>query len=111
MVSNGGTLTSTAAFWQGLIVGAPNPKTIIFFTALLPSFVVRTAGAVPGQLLLLGLVYAVIALVCDSVWGCAAGSLREWLGRSPHRLRLIGGAGGLAQIGVGLGLAVTGRKD
>ena len=110
VASNGGTLTSRAAFRQGLVVGVSNPKTIIFCTALLPSFVVRNAGAVPGQLLLLGLVYAVIALVCDSVWGCAAGSLRGWLGRSPHRLRLVGGAGGLALIGVGLGLAVTGRK-
>jgi threonine/homoserine/homoserine lactone efflux protein len=104
-------LSTPAALRQGLLIGASNPKTIVFFTALLPSFVVRGAGAVPAQLLLLGLVYVVIALMGDSAWGLAAGSVREWFGRSPRRLRVVGGAGGLAIIGVGISLAVSGRKD
>ncbi len=104
-------LSTPAALRQGLLIGASNPKTIVFFTALLPSFVVRGAGAVPAQLLLLGLVYVVIAVMGDSAWGLAAGSVREWFGRSPRRLRVVGGAGGLAIIGVGISLAVSGRKD
>ena len=71
----------------------------------------RSAGSVPEQLLLLGLVYAVIALASDSVWGLAAGTLRQWLQGSPRRMRLVGGAGGLAMIGLGIGIALTGRKD
>jgi hypothetical protein len=33
------------------------------------------------------------------------------LSRSPRRLAAIGGAGGLVMIGLGVGVAVTGRKD
>ena len=107
----GSPVSAPTAFRQGFFVGASNPKTIIFFSAFLPEFVSRGAGSVPGQLLLLGLVYAVIALASDSVWGLAAGTLRQWLQGSPRRMRLVGGAGGLAMIGLGIGIALTGRKD
>jgi threonine/homoserine/homoserine lactone efflux protein len=63
------------------------------------------------QLLILGLVFPVIALVLDGVWAIAAGTLAHWLARSPRRLAAIGGVGGLAMIGLGVSLAATGRKD
>jgi threonine/homoserine/homoserine lactone efflux protein len=96
---------------QGFVVGVTNPKTIIFLTAILPEFVQRARGHVPAQILLLGLVYAAIALVSDTVWGVAAGAFRSWFARSPRRLRLVGGVGGLAVVAVGIRLAVSGRKD
>jgi threonine/homoserine/homoserine lactone efflux protein len=96
---------------DGFLVGVANPKTVVFFAAVLPQFVDRERGDVPGQMLVLGLIFVVIALVCDSAWSLAASGARGWFGRSPRRLRLIGGAGGLAMIGLGLGIAVTGRKD
>jgi threonine/homoserine/homoserine lactone efflux protein len=99
------------SFVQGVIVGATNPKTVIFLAAILPQFVLRSAGDVPGQILVLGLVFASIALVSDTMWALAAGGFRTWFARSPQRLSLIGGAGGLAIAGVGLGLLVSGRKN
>jgi threonine/homoserine/homoserine lactone efflux protein len=96
---------------DGFLVGVANPKTAVFFAAVLPQFVDRERGDVPGQMLVLGLIFVLIALVCDSTWSLAASSARVWFGRSPRRLRLVGGAGGLAMIGLGLGIAVTGRKD
>ncbi|MFE6580793.1 LysE family translocator, partial [Streptomyces rochei] len=36
---------------------------------------------------------------------------RDWFARSPRRLSAVGGAGGLAMIGLGVTVAVTGRKD
>jgi hypothetical protein len=39
------------------------------------------------------------------------GPWRTWLARSPRRLELIGGTGGLVMIGIGASLAVTGRKN
>jgi len=39
---------------DGFIVGVTNPKSMIYFAALLPQFVNRSAGHVPLQLLLLG---------------------------------------------------------
>jgi threonine/homoserine/homoserine lactone efflux protein len=96
---------------DGFVVGISNPKAIIFFLAVLPQFVDRPAGHVPEQMLLLGAIFLAIAVLCDSTWALAAGTARSWLARSPRRLELIGGTGGLAMIGIGASLALTGRKD
>ncbi|MFI9612318.1 LysE family translocator [Streptomyces sp. NPDC052023] len=97
--------------WEGFAVGVTNPKTIVFFAAVLPQFVDRAQGHVAAQMLLLGLVFNLIAVACDSVWGLAAAGARDWFARSPGRLAAIGGAGGLTMIGLGVTVAVTGRKD
>ncbi|RDI61445.1 threonine/homoserine/homoserine lactone efflux protein [Nocardia pseudobrasiliensis] len=98
-------------FRQGIIVGITNPKSIIFFSAVLPQFIDRDRGAVPLQLLTLGLIFLAIALVSDSVWGLAAGSARDWFARSPRRLEAVGGAGGLMIIGLGASVAVSGAES
>jgi threonine/homoserine/homoserine lactone efflux protein len=96
---------------DGFVVGFANPKAAILFIAILPQFVNRAAGHVSLQMALLALVAATIALVSDSIWGFAAGTARNWFAKSPRRLELIGGAGGLAMIGLGTSLAFTGRKN
>jgi threonine/homoserine/homoserine lactone efflux protein len=99
------------AIRDGFIVGVANPKAIILFAAVLPQFVHRGAGHVPVQMLMLSLVSFPIALLSDSAWSLAAAAVRSWFGRSPRRLELIGGTGGLAMIGLGIAVAATGRKD
>ena len=96
---------------DGFLVGVANPKTAVFFIAILPEFVSQSGGHVAAQMLALGVVFVLIAAVSDSAWSLAASAARAWLGRSPRRLELIGGAGGLAMIGLGITIAVTGRKD
>jgi threonine/homoserine/homoserine lactone efflux protein len=100
-----------ASFAQGFTVGATNPKTVVFLAAALPQFVSRAAGNVAGQILLLGLLFAMIAVVSDTVWALAAGALRSRFARSPERLELVGTVGGLGIAVVGLGFLVSGRKD
>jgi threonine/homoserine/homoserine lactone efflux protein len=96
---------------EGFLVGVTNPKALILFGAVLPQFVNRAAGHVPLQMLVLSLVSIVIGLVSDTTWGVAASQLRSWFARSPRRFALVGGAGGLAMIGVGVTVAFTGRKS
>jgi len=96
---------------DGFTVGVTNPKVIVFFAAMLPQFVDRQAGDVPMQIIALGAIFAGIALISDSAWALAAGTARAWLASSPRRLALIGGAGGLAMIGIGTRLALAGRPD
>jgi threonine/homoserine/homoserine lactone efflux protein len=98
---------------DGFLVGATNPKTIVFLTIALPEFTSRTAGNLPVQMqmLILGALFPAIALVLDSVWAAAAGTARQWFTGSPRRLAMIGGAGGLAMIGLGVSVAANGRKD
>jgi threonine/homoserine/homoserine lactone efflux protein len=96
---------------DGFLVGLTNPKVIVFFAATLPQFVDRQTGQVPAQIILLGAIFAGVALISDSTWALAAGTVRAWLAASPRRLALLGGTGGLTMIGIGVGLALTGRKD
>ena len=105
------TRPSSSILREGFVVGVTNPKLVIFFTAVLPQFVDPDGGPVPLQLLVLGGIFVGLALVLDSCWGLAAGTARAWLSGAPHRLERLGGAGGLVIMGLGLRLAVTGRKD
>ncbi len=95
---------------DGFLVGVANPKSIVFFAATLPQFVDPSAGQVTVQFLVLGAVFAAIAVLSDSVWALGAGTARAWFVRSPRRLATIGGAGGVAMIGIGTTLAVSGHK-
>jgi threonine/homoserine/homoserine lactone efflux protein len=96
---------------DGAVVGITNPKAYILFGAILPQFVNRAYGHVPAQMLLLALVSVAIGAVSDCCWGFAASAVRAWFARSPRRYELVGGAGGLAMIGVGVTVALTGRRS
>jgi threonine/homoserine/homoserine lactone efflux protein len=96
---------------EGLIVGVTNPKAVILFAAVLPEFVDRAAGDIPAQMLILSAIAIVIGVTSDSCWALVSSTVRSWFAKSPRRLGLVGGAGGLAIIGLGLTVAITGRKD
>lgn len=96
---------------EGFVVGVANPKAFIIFAAVLPQFVDRSAGGVASQMLLLALVAFAIALVTDSIWALLASQGRQWFAGSRRRAELVGAAGGVSMIGLGVSLAVTGRKD
>ena len=93
---------------DGVVVGVLNPKSALFFVAFLPQFA-DPAGAIGTQILLLGLVVVGIGLVLDSVWALSAGTARAWFARSPRRLAVLGTAGGVSMVGLGVGLATTSR--
>jgi threonine/homoserine/homoserine lactone efflux protein len=95
---------------QGFVVGATNPKTIVFFVAALPQFVDVRAGQVPLQMMVLGLVFTLVALVFDSIWALLAGAARSWFASSPRRLAAIRATGGGMMIGLGGTLALSGSK-
>ncbi|CAN5348448.1 LysE family translocator [soil metagenome] len=86
---------------QGFLVGVSNPKTIVFFIAVLPQFVDYGSGAIPSQMLLLGFLFVAIALITDSVWALAAGFARDWFAKSPRRISTLGATGGVMMIGLG----------
>lgn len=94
---------------EGFIVGATNPKSIVFFVAVLPQFVDYSAGAIPLQLGTLGALFLLIALVSDSAWALAAGTARHWFASSPRRIAALGTTGGAMMIGLGGTLALVGN--
>ncbi len=101
----------TRTIREGFLVGATNPKGVIIFTAVLPQFIDRSRGHATLQLISLGLICVLVALLSDGAWAIASGSARRWLGSSPRRLERLSAGGGLTLIALGAGLALTGRKD
>jgi threonine/homoserine/homoserine lactone efflux protein len=76
-------------FRQGVIVNVLNPKVTIFFLAFLPQF-----GHGALELLVLGLLYTVIAVISDGAYALLAGSLGDRLRRRPSiRARIERGSG------------------
>jgi threonine/homoserine/homoserine lactone efflux protein len=96
---------------EGAVVGVSNPKSIVFFLAVLPQFVTVSTGSVELQLITLGAVFAVMAVVTDSVWAIGASAARTWFARSPKRIEVLGASGGVAMIGLGGAMALTGTKS
>lgn len=96
---------------EGYVVGLANPKAIVFFVSILTQFVDPGRGPAPLQMVVLGAVAVLIALLCDGTWGVLAGTARRWLARSPRRLSLLRGGGGVVTVGLGVRLAVSGRPD
>jgi len=95
---------------QGFIVGLTNPKTIVFFIAVLPQFVDFHAGTIALQMIILGTTFTLIAFVCDGIWALLAGSVRAWFSSSPRRMSRVRATGGVMMIGLGGTLALTGNK-
>ena len=58
-------LATRKIFVQSVIIEASNPKTALFFLALLPQFVVPDAGPAALQFLVLGLIVTLSAIPCD----------------------------------------------
>lgn len=96
---------------DGFVVGVSNPKTTVFFLAVLPQFVERSRGHVSVQLALLGALFGAIALVSDSVYAVIAGGARDWLERRPERARHLGRASGVVLLALAARLALVGRTD
>lgn len=93
---------------EGFVVGITNPKTIAFFVAVLPQFVDLGAASVVTQMIELGLVFFVLALLSDGAWALVAAAARTWFGRSPRRIQALSALGGVLMIVLGVVLAVSG---
>ena len=98
--------TLLASAKNGFWVGALNPKTIVFFAAVLPQFVIADWGYITLQLLGLGTAFCLMGAALDSVWGIAAGSLRNWFLDQPSRLSLMSAVGGGLIISLGIAVAL-----
>ena len=98
-----------AMFLHAFAVTTLNPKSIVFFVAFLPQFVVPSAPAAP-QLFLLGATFVGLALIVLALYAILAGSLRQTITR-PAVLTAVSRAGGAALITAGAMVAATQRSS
>jgi threonine/homoserine/homoserine lactone efflux protein len=94
-------------FRQGFVVGFLNPKSLVFFAAILPQFVDRSQGQVILQMVFLAMIFFVIAVLSDGTWGIVAGTARHWLAGTPTRIEKISGAGGIVIIALGISVIIS----
>ena len=74
---------------ESFTVGVTNPKTLVFVAAVLPQFVDPAVGPPWAQILLLGVLFAAIALVSDGALALVAAGARDWLLAQAARRMLV----------------------
>ncbi|MGV8921269.1 MAG: LysE family translocator [Pseudomonas sp.] len=79
--------TRKRLFAQGFLVGASNPKALLFFGALFPQFIIPSEPHIP-QFLLLGVTFIFFELLWLTIYALSASRAKNWLQR-PRRAKLF----------------------
>src|SRR5258708_31710526 len=94
-------------FAQGVLVNLLNPKTALFFLAFLPQFVDPSLGHPSLQIFQLGVLFALMGWISDSVWAVLAGTVAERFRSSIRLRRAQRNVSGGALIALGLASAFS----
>jgi threonine/homoserine/homoserine lactone efflux protein len=97
-------------FRQGVLVAILNPKTALFFFAFLPQFIDSSKSSFTLQLLTLGCLFVLMAIVTDSLYALLAGTVGQWLKGTRSFLRVERYLVGTVYIGLGVMAALAGTK-
>ena len=97
-------------FVQGVLVNLLNPKTALFFLAFLPQFVDPSLGHPSLQIFQLGVLFALMGWISDSVWAILAGTVAERFRSSVRLRRAQRNVSGGALIALGLASALADAK-
>jgi threonine/homoserine/homoserine lactone efflux protein len=110
-VALGGARSLRRAFAQGIVVNVLNPKTALFFLAFLPQFVDSDAAHPAVQIAFLGVLFALLGLVTDSIWAIAAGTAGGVLRRSRRFTSAQRYVTGTVYVGLGVTTAFAGSVE
>lgn len=99
--------SAIGSFQRGFWISLTNPKTILFFSAFLPQFVVGTSNY-GAQIAFLSCIFWVLATVLDSGYALLAHRLSSLL-KSRNLSRHQNRASGLIYLGAGATLAAANR--
>jgi threonine/homoserine/homoserine lactone efflux protein len=93
-------------FVDGALSNICNPKIAVFYVAFLPQFVAPGAAHATLSLFVLGLAFAVLALLVKGPIGLGAAVLSGWLRAHPQSLLWLFRSSGAVLIGLSLQLAL-----
>jgi threonine/homoserine/homoserine lactone efflux protein len=97
-------------FRQGVLVAVLNPKTALFFLAFLPQFADSSKGSFTLQLLILGCLFVLMAIITDSLYALLAGSVGNWFKSTRSFMMLERYLIGAVYIGLGIMAALADNK-
>ena len=93
---------------RGFLVGASNPKALLFFGALFPQFIHADAAYLP-QCLILGSTFVFFELLWLSIYACTASYAKDWL-QQPRRALWFSRVTGVVFLGAAAAVATTRRS-
>lgn len=96
-------------YLRGIIMNVTNPKVSIFFLAILPQFADPQRGPLLPQFLALGGLFIADGLLIMIGFAIAAGTLGQWLNRSPHAQSVMHKIAGCVFTGLALKIATAHR--
>ncbi len=108
-ISENQPAASSRFLLRGFIANAINPKVALFFFAFLPQFV-QPRGGVPGQMLVLGLTFAVLTVAVFVPLGYFSGRVGAWLRERPGVARWMDRLTGAIFVGLAIRLALARRS-
>jgi len=108
-LKNASRITAWQAYRQGILVDVLNPKAAIFFMAFLPQFVRPDGGAVALQLLVLGVLVVLVAVVVECTVVLLAARASTVLRSSPRLSQWLDRVLGSVLIGLGIRLGLAER--
>lgn len=94
--------TSSHILRESIVVGLSNPKTIVFFSAAFPQFVVSDGSPIVWQMIELSVIFVVFGISGDAIYALSAGAARDWFAQSPSRVVTMRTIGGIAMTTLGL---------
>ncbi len=94
--------TSSHILRESIVVGLSNPKTIVFFSAAFPQFVVSGGSPIVWQMIELSVIFVVFGISGDAIYALSAGAARDWFAQSPSRVVTMRTIGGIAMTTLGL---------
>jgi threonine/homoserine/homoserine lactone efflux protein len=97
-------------FLKGALVQLLNPKIAIFFLAFLPQFVDSSRGPIAVQILVLGMVFTLLAVLSDGAYVLLAGAVGGWLRSGRRARRRLAKLSGGVYIGLGVSAALSGTS-
>lgn len=97
-------------FLAGVLVQLLNPKIAIFFLAFLPQFVDPSRGPVAIQILALGTIFTLLAVLSDGAYVLLGGVVGGWLLTGRHARRRLARLSGAVYIGLGVSAALSGTS-
>ncbi|MGD9311007.1 MAG: LysE family translocator [Desulfosarcina sp.] len=92
---------------RGIIMNVTNPKVSIFFLAFLPQFADPGRGSLSIQMLMLGGIFIISTIIVFGGIALLAGSIGQWLNRSPKTQVVMNRLAGMVFIGLALKLATV----
>lgn len=96
-----------ALYARGILMNITNPKVAIFFLSFLPQFADPSHGSIPLQIIMLGMIFILAAMIVFGFIAWSASYISHWLNSSKRGQLLINRVAGVVFVALACRLALS----